>query len=253
MTIICYYIHTTLFYFGGQNDCRYYNYCDFSDCNYYRRYQRFFTAGSWAYRHYCRADNCFFILHDFSFCRNLASLIVANTGLKGAIAPGIASFLGLPSTVIDVEATAESLRACNVPEFMITTLSDYIAKLNLSSVNLSIVVSEALADYIIIFISFIAIFIAVKLLSLLLKLLAKVITKLPVIGFVDRLLGAVIGAAISILTIYGLLYLIGILTFDFMTVIKEEVAKSAIANFLSNYNPFILLLAPIFASMNAPI
>ena len=185
----------------------------------------------------------------FSFCKQLADVIITNTSLKAAIAPGIAEFLGLPETLVDAETATETLRQANIPEFMIASISEYIAQLNESTVNLSKIVSEAIAGYIIVFLSFVAIFIGVKLVSLILKGFSKLLTKIQVIKFVDRLLGSVLGLVKGLLVVYTLLYLIDIMTFSFMEVVHEAVNASYIADFLSNYNPFILFLAPILTSI----
>ena len=183
-----------------------------------------------------------------SFCRALADVVIQNTAIKASIAPSIANFLGLPNELVDAETATASLQEANMPGFLIDAIVKYISELNETTVDLSVIVSEALAEYIIVFVAFIVIFIGVKLGALILKGVAALLKKVNVINVIDRIAGLAVGLLKGLLLVYILLYLINIMAFDFMAVVQQQVNESVIANFLSKYNPLILLLAPILAA-----
>ncbi|MBP5372928.1 MAG: CvpA family protein [Clostridia bacterium] len=183
----------------------------------------------------------------FYFCRQLADFIIANTTFKAQLAAGIADFLGLPDTMVEAENATAALADTNLPAFIISAIDTYIQDLNETTVNISVVVSEALSEYIIVFASFIVIFIGVKIASLLLRLLTSMVKKIKAVKFVDKLIGAAVGLVQGLLIVYTLLYLVDILTFDFMVPVQEAVANSQLATYLSEYNPMIFFLAPILA------
>lgn len=178
-------------------------------------------------------------------CRSLADFVISHTSLKATIAPAIAGFLGLPEALVDAETASASLQESGMPGFLIEALQNYMAQLNETTFNLSVIVSEALAEYLIVFICFIVIFIGVKLLTLILKGIAAMLQKITLIKIIDKIAGAAVGLFKGLLIVYSLLYLINLLSFDFMAVIQQTINESVLANFLSKYNPFILLLAPI--------
>ena len=180
-------------------------------------------------------------------CRQLADFVIAHTSLKATIAPAIASFLGLPEALVDAETAGVSLQESGMPGFLVDALQNYIAQLNETTFNLSVVVSEALAEYLIVFLSFVVIFIGVKLLTLILKGIAAMLQKITIVKIFDKIAGAAVGLFKGLLIVYSLLYLVNLLTFDFMEIVQQTISESVLANFLSQYNPFILLLAPILA------
>lgn len=184
----------------------------------------------------------------FYFCRQLADFVIANTTWKAEIAAGVADFLGLPDTMVEAENATAMLADSNLPAFIISAIDSYISQLNETTVNLSVVVSEAVSEYILVFASFIVIFIGVKLASLILKLLASIVKKIKIVKAIDKIIGAVVGLVQGLILVYTLLYLVNILTFDFMVPVQEAVQNSMIASTLSEYNPLIVFLAPIIAA-----
>ena len=185
------------------------------------------------------------IVIAFTFCKNLANLVISHSPIKQMLSQWIAGFLGLPDELVDAETAIAQMQANGMPEFFITAVQNYIEQLNQTTVNLSVVVSDTLAQYIIVFVAFILIFIAVKLGTLILKGIAKLLKKVPVVNLFDRIAGAVIGLIKGLLIVYILLYVIDLLQFDFMAIIKQNISESFFANFLKQYNPLIFLLAPI--------
>jgi len=184
----------------------------------------------------------------FLLCKPAANLIFENTEWMPSLANVIADALHLPDTTVEAQNITSALIDVNVPGFIKTSVIDIAEKLNEATVNISVIVSQTIAKYIIIIACFFLILILVKILSKFLKGLANHIKNIPVIGIVDRILGLVLGLIRGVLLVYMLLFLIDLLPFSFLDTVKTAISSSGIANFMIQHNIFIMLFSLIVVS-----
>ena len=180
-------------------------------------------------------------------CRPLAEFIIKNTDWLNGLAARVAETLHLPDTEVEAAELTAALTELTLPSFVKSSVEQLVERLNLATVNISVVVSETIAKYIIIIICFLVIWLLVKIVSKVLKKIAKSLKKTRLIGPVDRTLGSVVALFRGLLLIYLLLFVINLLPFEFLLSVKDAIAASAVAGFLTKYNLFIIIVAPLIA------
>ncbi len=176
-------------------------------------------------------------------CRPIANIVFSNTNWMDALALKIADVFHLPDTNVEAQNLTAALTEMNYPAFMQTSIVKLAESMNEATVNLSIVISQTIARFIIIAICFVVIFIGLRLLVLLLKGLAKVFTKLPIVGPVDKVLGMVLGLIKGLVALYTILFLISIIPFGFLEPVRAAIAASAVATFFTKFNLIAIVLA----------
>ena len=176
-------------------------------------------------------------------CRPVANIIFSNTTWMDGLALKIADVFNLPDTEVEAQNLTAALTEMNYPGFMQDSIVKLAESMNEATVNLSIVISQTIAKFIIIALCFIALFILIRLGVLLLKGLSKALTQLPVIGTVDKILGLVLGFLKGLLLVYVLMFLLSIIPLEFLDVARTAVAESPVATFFAKYNLLAMLLA----------
>ena len=180
-------------------------------------------------------------------CKPVADLIIESTPWLNDLAAAIADGLNLPDTEIEAQNLTAALTDMALPAFLQESITSLAESINANTVNISLVVSQTLARYIIIFIAFIVLMIVVKLLSKLLKGVAEAIRKAHVIGLLDGLLGAVLGLISGAVIVYFLLFVINIIPIAELDVVRQEIASSEVAKFFSENNLVGLVISLIAA------
>ena len=71
------------------------------------------------------------------------------------------------------------------------------------------------------------------------------LTAVPGIGFLNRLLGLALGVVKGAVFVCGLLYVLELVPIAQLDFLREEVAASPVATFLSKYNLFVWLTSLI--------
>ena len=139
---------------------------------------------------------------------------------------------------VDKAATLESLE---LPEF-VKNVVEALRSVG-ANIDLSEVVSTALTNLLLTFICFLVILITIKIICFILKKTFEILTKLPIIGTVNKILGAVVGLINGALIISAFIYLVSIIQLSALDGLEAILASSPIAQFFSKYNIFILLFA----------
>lgn len=177
------------------------------------------------------------------FCAKLASVIIDGTSLDETIASW---FVGsFPNDEVSLEQLPEVLSALKMPSFINTAAIEYAQTLGTDTVIISAVMSATLAKYVVIALSFVILSIAVKIICVILKCIFKLIKKIPGIGFIDRLLGIVIGIAKGALYVCAVFYILQLIPLDALSGIKEEIAAAPLCRFLNEYNLFTFIFSLI--------
>lgn len=175
-------------------------------------------------------------------CGKLATLLDGKFGLVeklgvwvGGWFEGNAAF----NTDISSGGLEAALKASAIPSF----ISDIILKIPAVSQNelaagttIADLLAPTIAYYILCFICLVALYIVIRILFAILKALAKRVNDIPIIGFVNRIIGAVLGIVEGIIVVYGLLFVMTILPEAWMEVPKAEIEKSTVCKYLSDTN-----------------
>ena len=183
----------------------------------------------------------------FVFCKPLAELVIKNTNWLTSLAAKVADTLHLPDTEVEAQEITAALSDLSLPVFVKSSVQELVEKLNVATVNVGQVVSQTIARYIIIDLAFVLIWLLVKIASKVLKKIAKGLKKTRLIGPIDRVLGSLIALLRGLILLYILLFLLNLLPFEFLNAARDAVAISAVAGFLTKYNLFIIIIAPLIA------
>lgn len=172
------------------------------------------------------------------FCVNIANFIMGKTTWDESLCSLIAS--NFPNDEVALSDLPSKITELNIPSFLSTPIVDYAASLNTDPVVVSSVIGGTAAKYIMIAASFLAVVIAIKLACTIIGKIMKAIGRvLPTIKLVDRMLGLLLGAIKGAVFVCGILYMLELLPISQLDFLREEVASSAIASFLSKYNLFV--------------
>ncbi|HBK01622.1 MAG TPA: hypothetical protein DDY77_01135 [Clostridiales bacterium] len=178
------------------------------------------------------------------FCVKLATLVIENTAWDDSLATLIAG--NFPNDEVALSALPDALSSLNIPFFLNTPIIDYATSLNTETVVVSAVIGGTAAKYIMIAASFLAIVLAVKIICAIIGGIMKALkTALPFIKGFDRLLGLLLGIVKGAVFVCGLLYLLELIPISQLDFLREEVASSALATFLSKNNLFVWLTSLI--------
>lgn len=139
---------------------------------------------------------------------------------------------------ISQDANLESL---GLPAFVINAVDSLIQAT--PSMPLYKAVSIALTNLLLTFVCFLVILLGVKIICFILKKILSVLTKLPIVGTVNRILGAIVGLINGALIISALIYIVAILPFPALDYFKSILNASAVAQFLSKYNIYALIFS----------
>lgn len=176
-----------------------------------------------------------------AFCAKLAQFLIDKTSLNASIASLIVS--NFPSDEIAVSELPNALAALNIPSFLTSPILDYAAFLGTETVIVADVVSGTFAKYVLIIISFVAIVLLVKLACFILKTIFKAVKRIPGVGLMDRLLGAVLGVIKGLIWVCGILYVIDFFPIPALDGLKTEIAASPFVSFLAQYNIYAWLFS----------
>lgn len=103
-------------------------------------------------------------------------------------------------------------------------------------VNLNVYIAKAVTNYTALAISFLLIFALLKLLFILLKKIGKSLREYNSIKTVDNVLGGIVGAFGLFRRLSFILFVIKIIPFSFLNELKQGIANSIIANFITTHN-----------------
>ena len=177
------------------------------------------------------------------FCARLAAVIIDSTGLDETIATWFAG--SFPNEEVPIDKLPEVIATLKLPSFINASAIEYAQSLGTETVTVSAVMSATLAKYVVIALSFVILSVAVKIICAILKFFFKLIKKIPGIGFVDRILGIVIGVAKGALYVCGVFYILKLLPLDALNGLKEEISSAPLCSFLNDYNIFTFLFSLI--------
>ena len=177
------------------------------------------------------------------FCVKLATLIIEKTTWDDSLASLIAG--NFPNDQVALADLPTALSSLNIPFFLTTPVIDYAASLNTDPVVVSEVIGGTAAKYIMIAACFIAIVLAVKIICFILNAVFKMLTAVPGVGFLNRLLGLALGIVKGAVFVCGVLYVLELVPIAQLDFLREEVAASPVAAFLSKYNLFVWLTSLI--------
>jgi len=173
----------------------------------------------------------------FIFCKQFAAFLNERFDLLSKLSKVVENWLDNNSKFA-IEVSAEGLEgnlvAAGIPQFMISVIMqlDIVTQNTYAAgTTIATLVSPVIANYLMLFISFLGLFILFKIALLILKLFADSIKKIKVIDFIDKLLGFVVGAVEAAITIYLILTVIAFFP-SVMSKPMEAVNSSTIAKYL---------------------
>lgn len=142
------------------------------------------------------------IVCAFMLCKPVGNALITHTEIDNSIKNTIKENLNIEGNV----DLSESNLPSNVKEY----IQKSVDEANQTKEEAIEGIANEIATNVVYIISFIAIFIVVRILLLVVKLLSNLITKLPIIGQIDKLGGAICGLIEGIIIIYSALTIISI-------------------------------------------
>ena len=149
---------------------------------------------------------------NFLFNTSLGDMLVSNVS---ATIEGMGTLFSEPIPVDNQQVfVSEALANLNIPSFIADGLADKILEYIQidGGQTLGLYISKGIVNYALIAIGFLIILIVAGVLFSLLKRFAKKVNEKPVLGGVNRLLGAALNLVVTYLVIDGLLFLLSFLT-----------------------------------------
>ena len=164
-------------------------------------------------------------------CRPITNVIVENTNFDENLAQTISSNIPLSDTDFTVEADS------SLPEGVKEYINGITSNVNTSKEEAFNAIGRELAGGIISFIVFIAIFIIVRIVLALVKVVSKLIDKIPLIGQINKIGGAICGAIEGAIIIYAILAVISMISpLIANTNLLELINSSNIGSIMYNNN-----------------
>lgn len=173
---------------------------------------------------------------DFLFNTSLGDMLVSNVSTS---IEGMGTLFSEPIPVDNQQMfVSEALANLNIPSFIADGLADKILEYIQidGGQTLGLYISKGLVNYGLIAIGFVIILIVAGILFSLLKRIAKKINEKPVIGGVNRLLGAALNLVVAYLVVDGLLFLL-----SFITLTDSSVSQFLITTMYLNDESVITL------------
>ena len=183
----------------------------------------------------------------YSLCSPLATLICNTTKWDDNIASTVASMFNVADQSVKVSEVAQHLTSLPVPEFLKKSVIEYSSKVTEGMVNLASVVGYSVAKYLLIGVSYLVIFVGVRVACFLLKhLLSFLADNMPIVGNVNKTLGALVGLFKGLCIVYFALFIINVMPFKFLSEFKILLKSSVVAGFFLDYNLFGFLFGLLF-------
>lgn len=169
-------------------------------------------------------------------CRPITNIIIEKTSFDENLTQAISSNIPLSDTDFSINADS------NLPQGIIDYINGITSNVNTTKEDAFYAIGKELAGVIITFIVFIAIFLIVRIILALIKVVSKLIDKIPLIGQINKIGGAVFGAIEGIVIVYILLALISMISPLFTNTNLLELINSSYIGQIMYNNNFILNL-----------
>ena len=171
-------------------------------------------------------------------CRPITNVIIDNTNFDENLKDTIVQNIPLNDADFKVEENT------NLPKPVIDYINNITSDVNTSKDDAINLIAKELASGILSVIAFIAIFFIVRLVLALVKIVAKIIDKIPLIGQINKLGGAICGLIEGLIIIYAILAVLSMISpLIANTQILEQIYNSNIGALMYNNN---LILKSIY-------
>lgn len=177
------------------------------------------------------------ILIAYFFCRTLLTFVNAQFGWQDKLAGSIASSFSskeLFNAALSEENIRAAVQSVSLPEFIADAAVTLLASADGAFENVGVFISDILAEYLLLSLSFIVLFIVARIvLGLIKRLIVKLFT-LPVLNKIDMLLALILGLLKSVIIIYVAVYIVQLLppSISFAGTVRDAVNSSWILSFL---------------------
>ncbi len=156
-----------------------------------------------------------------------------------------------PLKSLSQEQIANALSSLELPEFLNSAIADLLqAKLADTSiaadVSVKSVIISALTNATLTAIAWCALFVVLSVVFALLKRFVKIFNKIPLIGFVNKLLGGLLGLILAAIMICVIMYLFTLLSSFVPQTAVDYVQSSPVLGWIYNHNPLGQLITAIF-------
>ena len=173
-----------------------------------------------------------------TLCRPVTNAIIDNTEFDENLRETIVQNIPLNDVDFKVE------EGSNLPEPVVEYINEITSDVNTSKDEAIDTIARELASGILSVIAFIAIFFIVRLVLALVKIVAKIIDKIPLIGQINKLGGAICGLIEGLIIIYAILAVLSMISpLIANTQILEQIYNSNIGALMYNNN---LILKSIY-------
>ncbi len=191
-------------------------------------------------------------------CKPLG-VALGNMGLEGALGNAITGIMEpnnaiftTPIKGITEDQISQALAALNLPAFITTAIANMIheaaaaASIPEGMTILSVIV-DGLVNLALTAIAWLILFVLLTIIFALLKKFIKVFDKIPLIGSLNKWLGALVCLILAAAVLLILMYLFIMLAPAMPVSVVTYVSKSPFLGMLYQYNPLAMLLTKIFA------
>lgn len=196
------------------------------------------------------------VLIAYLFCKDLLNLVNAQFGWQDKFADKLASTLSAQE-FFNASLTEENVRTAvssiGLPDFVSDAAVKLLSGAEGVAENVGTFLSDVIAKYVLLSLSFIVLFIVARLLLGLLKLLIVKLFTLPVLKGVDRLLAIALGLIKSVVLIYVAVYIIQLLpaSVSFAGSVKAAVDSSWVVSFLNGSEVVGYIISKIGGAMGS--
>lgn len=185
-------------------------------------------------------------------CTSVASFLESHWGAVSSLSNSLSGFF---SKTFGAELMDTTLAQANENALTEGNVAAWIIRLVIAAKNdgsfdpnttLNQIITPIFSFYVVAIISAVALYIVFRIIFFLIGELIKKAHVLPLVGIVDRLLGALLGLIRAVTYVSLLVWIINILPIGYVqTVIAPEVSNTILVSFLNKINLFELLLGAL--------
>lgn len=170
--------------------------------------------------------------------------------LTNVLADGVSGWLKsifseelLDMTLSEFQTAYNNGLSFSAPKFILKILLGVASGTVPETTTVAQTLAPVFAYYVSLVIGFVFCYALLKIVFFILARMMEKVVKAPLIGTVDKVLGAVLGALQGFISVYLILAVINILPFPFLNGLKDLLLTSGVATFVSNTNIFGLIFS----------
>lgn len=170
--------------------------------------------------------------------------------LTNVLADGVSGWLKsifseelLDMTLSEFQTAYNNGLSFSAPKFILKILLGVASGAVPETTTVAQTLAPVFAYYVSLVIGFVFCYVLLKIIFFILARMMEKVVKAPLIGTVDKVLGAVLGALQGFISVYLILAVINILPFPFLNGLKDLLLTSGVATFVSNTNIFGLIFS----------